>query len=159
MSYIDRLLYQLRHPDAEPDDLDERIARWMNMSGAKRDKLIGKADTMKWVLALAQDGTRAKTDNDLTWLPPGKAQEAIAELGVDSRMTLRNYVNKCVSFRDKRSGYPLALALVNMAGRKPNRLLTPEEQLFAIGAYLQTEWTYYVGDGRSHPNTTRIGCE
>jgi hypothetical protein len=42
-------------------------------------------------------------------------------------MTLRNYVDKCVAFRHTYPDQPLALALVNMAGRKPKRLLTPEE--------------------------------
>jgi len=156
MSYIDRLLHRWHHPDEEPDDLDERMARWMNMSIEKRNELIGKAHTMHWVLDLVEDGKRAQTSDGLTWLPQGKAQQALDELGIKTRATLHETIDKCRSFRAKRPDQPLAYALINMAGRPPNQLLSLEEQLFALGAYANTTWQSYSDDGIVYENTTRV---
>src|SRR3712207_38737 len=126
-SYIDRLLAQLRDPEAQVGWLDEAMRRWNNdLSATQREQLACMGSTMDWVLA--QIDSRAR-------LRPGENQRALRELGVKSRATLMAYIDKSLAFRDQYPQAPLAYALVNLAGRPPRSILTLEEQLLAIGAY------------------------
>jgi transposase InsO family protein len=136
-SYIDRLLNQLSNPDVPPDPLDELMVRWNKLPQARRDRCIHQARVMAEILA--------KSGNT-QHLGPGVNRQALADLGIRSRMTLSSYIHECAAFRAQYPDAPLALALVNMAGRPKRTVLTPYEQLLAIGAYAYTDWQVLIDE-------------
>lgn len=149
-SYIDHLLNQLINPNAPPDLLDELTERWNKLPAAKRDRYIHQARVMAEILAKS---------GSTQHMGPGVNRQALEDLGIRSRTTLSSYLAECAAFRAQYPHAPLALALVNMAGRPKRTILTPYEQLLVIGAYAYTDWQVLIDEQTATSTKMKLQIE
>lgn len=146
MSYIDKLLDHYHNPDAEPDPwkMEERYARWYAMTEEQQQELTNKATEVH--SQLAKSGIELGTEPDSVRLPHKTSKQLQQELKIKTRYTVRQHIKTFLSFAKDNPNDPLVLAFVNMAGRPPMQLLTPEQAIFAIGAYLTTSWKVIIDE-------------
>lgn len=123
------------------EQIQRAKVRWKKIPLAKRQQYMQKAEAVVRYLSLRENNNNRA---------PDKTREvALGELkafGVQSIQTLYNLMDRWTLFRILFPGEKFPYALVKLPGPPKKRILTEEQELLVIGAYLYADWKVIIGD-------------